>query len=302
VNAIAVNPSNPSQWFAGTDSGVWISTNAGTNWLPFGTGLPHAYAFDLEIQNTRQRLVVATHGRAAWDVDIMATGANVAWSDSVYLDSDFCIPEGATLTIAAGTKVLVAAADRQNLGIDAARIEVINKGTILAIGGTGTGQGILFTCPTAGAWHGIRMDLTGCQYSNPDSTGMASAYPMSRLENVTIENALYPSELGGTSSVVQGTTPPTATYLGRPRPSPSAGVTEIPFGIAEGEPRDCRLKIYGVDGRLVRVFVEHTVSAGHYRERWDGLDPSGERVAPGVYFVRLEAGEFRSTEKLVRLK
>jgi hypothetical protein len=107
---------------------------------------------------------------------------------------------------------------------------------------------------------------------------------------------------GMASSAMSLTVPPTATYLGRPRPSPSAGFTEIPFGIAGVESRVCRLKVYGVDGRLVRILVEDVLAAGHYQQRWDGFDPSGSRVAPGVYFVRLEAGEFSSTEKLVRLK
>jgi hypothetical protein len=77
VNAIAVNPSATSQWFIGTDVGVWTSTNGGVNWTPFELGFPNAVVVDLEIQNALQKLVAGTHGRGAWEVDIPAVGTGV---------------------------------------------------------------------------------------------------------------------------------------------------------------------------------------------------------------------------------
>ncbi|MFN8178832.1 MAG: T9SS type A sorting domain-containing protein [bacterium] len=70
VNAIAVNPSHPAEWFIGTDTGVWASENAGVNWIPFQDGLPNAVVDDLEIQDNLQKLVAGTHGRGAWELDI----------------------------------------------------------------------------------------------------------------------------------------------------------------------------------------------------------------------------------------
>jgi len=70
VNAIAVNPSDPTQWFIGTDVGVWASTDGGTHWVPFETGFPNAVVVDLEIQDALQKLVAGTHGRGSWEVDI----------------------------------------------------------------------------------------------------------------------------------------------------------------------------------------------------------------------------------------
>jgi hypothetical protein len=79
VNAIAVNPSDPSQWFIGTDVGVWASVNGGANWLPFEIGFPNAVVVDLEIQDALQKLVAGTHGRGSWEIDIPATiGTDVA--------------------------------------------------------------------------------------------------------------------------------------------------------------------------------------------------------------------------------
>ena len=35
---------------------------------------------------------------------------------------------------------------------------------------------------------------------------------------------------------------------------------------------------------------------------WNGLDNAGRRVSSGVYFYRLEAGDFHATRKLVVMK
>lgn len=74
VNAIAINPSDTSQWFIGTDVGVWTSTNGGVNWVPTGTGFPNAVVVDLEIKDSLQKLVAGTHGRGAWEIDITPAG------------------------------------------------------------------------------------------------------------------------------------------------------------------------------------------------------------------------------------
>jgi photosystem II stability/assembly factor-like uncharacterized protein len=74
VNAIEVNPSEPAQWFIGTDVGVWTSTNGGVNWVPFEAGLPNVVIDDLEIQDDLQKLVAGTHGRGAWEIDIPPLG------------------------------------------------------------------------------------------------------------------------------------------------------------------------------------------------------------------------------------
>jgi hypothetical protein len=70
VNAIAVDWSNPTYWYIGTDVGVWLSTNGGTNWIPFEAGLPNAVVSDLEIERTTHKLRAGTYGRGLWEIDI----------------------------------------------------------------------------------------------------------------------------------------------------------------------------------------------------------------------------------------
>ena len=63
-----------------------------------------------------------------------------------------------------------------------------------------------------------------------------------------------------------------------------------------------RLEIYDVLGQKVRTLVAGEQAAGHYKVAWDSRDKRGLSVAAGVYFYRLEAGEFTHTRKLLLLK
>ena len=85
VNAIVVNPSEPTQWFIGTDVGVWQSVNGGVNWTPFETGFANVVVGDLEIQDNLQKLVAGTHGRGAWEVDIPSLTTDVVSIDPANL-------------------------------------------------------------------------------------------------------------------------------------------------------------------------------------------------------------------------
>jgi hypothetical protein len=75
VNAIVVDPTDPTHWFIGTDVGVWFSINDGVNWLPLDDGgLANAVIADLEIQNSGRKLRAGTHGRGMWEIDISQIG------------------------------------------------------------------------------------------------------------------------------------------------------------------------------------------------------------------------------------
>ena len=51
INALVIDPRNSNHLYAGTDAGVYNSTDGGTNWQPYGLGLPKASVFDMAIQN-----------------------------------------------------------------------------------------------------------------------------------------------------------------------------------------------------------------------------------------------------------
>jgi len=75
VNTIAIDPSRPEDWFAGTQTGVWYSGDGGASWVPYGTGLPRAVVMGLEIQDSSRKLRVATNGRGVWETNLTAVSS-----------------------------------------------------------------------------------------------------------------------------------------------------------------------------------------------------------------------------------
>ena len=85
-------------------------------------------------------------------------------------------------------------------------------------------------------------------------------------------------------------------------PNPFNPETWIPYQLSAAA--DVSVSIYSVNGHLVRrLDLGHQV-AGVYRNRsraayWDGRNAFGERVASGLYFYTLTAGDFTATRKML---
>ena len=93
---------------------------------------------------------------------------------------------------------------------------------------------------------------------------------------------------------------PTAFALHPNYPNPFNPTTNIAFAL----PVDSKvsLKIYNVAGQLVRTVVNQTMPAGNHTVTWDGTNSSGDKVASGIYFYRLNADSFSKTMKMVMTK
>ncbi len=83
-------------------------------------------------------------------------------------------------------------------------------------------------------------------------------------------------------------------------PNPFNPSTTIRYQV--GAPGHVDVRVFDVSGRLVRTLVDRSQDAGVYGVRWDGMDDSGRPVASGVYFYRMQTGDFTSTRKMVLLK
>ncbi|MBA3631344.1 MAG: VCBS repeat-containing protein [Acidobacteria bacterium] len=70
VNAFVVDSADSQQLFAGTDIGVFRSTDGGANWIPFSDNLPRVAVFGMELQPIHRVLKIATHGRGVWEYNL----------------------------------------------------------------------------------------------------------------------------------------------------------------------------------------------------------------------------------------
>ena len=62
------------------------------------------------------------------------------------------------------------------------------------------------------------------------------------------------------------------------------------------------LRLYDVQGRLVRELVSEVRPGGLHEARWDGYDNSGRAVASGTYFARLRFGDQSRVKSLVLVR
>jgi len=108
-----------------------------------------------------------------------------------------------------------------------------------------------------------------------------------------------------TVTVTDDTTPvesqlPLAFRLDNAAPNPFNPSTTLRFSLpVTGH---AELKIFNVQGRLVRTLVDEVRTAGANEARWDGRDGSGRQVASGTYYARLVAAGQSSVRTLVLVK
>jgi flagellar hook assembly protein FlgD len=85
----------------------------------------------------------------------------------------------------------------------------------------------------------------------------------------------------------------------RAYPSPFVSATGFRFT----HPREANLavRIYDLQGRLVRALERVSAPAGEQVLAWDGRDERGIAAPAAVYFARCELGATRVTLRIVRL-
>lgn len=83
-------------------------------------------------------------------------------------------------------------------------------------------------------------------------------------------------------------------------PNPFNQTTKIEFTLAKSG--FVNLTIYDILGRKVRALVSEHVSSGYKSVLWDAKNDSGKEAASGIYFYRIQVGDFSEVKKLVLLK
>ena len=80
--------------------------------------------------------------------------------------------------------------------------------------------------------------------------------------------------------------------LGQNFPNPFNPDTWIPYSIAKEAA--VSIQIFDASGKLVRH-----LNLGMKSAYWDGNNDLGERIASGIYFYYLTAGDYAATRKMV---
>lgn len=83
-------------------------------------------------------------------------------------------------------------------------------------------------------------------------------------------------------------------------PNPFNPQTEMNYAL----PFDCHvtLTVYNILGQKVITLIDKFQNAGRKTLHWDGRSQNGDELSSGIYFYRIQAGDFAQTRKMLLVK
>jgi hypothetical protein len=119
--------------------------------------------------------------------------------------------------------------------------------------------------------------------------------------NTNVELVEFPDPLHELYTASVPSAPPRPALQMASFPNPFAGLSIIRYTLPI--PARVSLAVYDVRGSLVRALHKNEGrDAGAHQAIWNGRDGLGRKVAPGVYFYVLRAGEQVARNKVVVLQ
>jgi hypothetical protein len=93
---------------------------------------------------------------------------------------------------------------------------------------------------------------------------------------------------------------PSEFSLSQNYPNPFNPYTNFRFTLAKSA--HVKIEIFNIVGQRVRTLVDEDMKAGVYLADWDGKDEKGNAVSSGIYFYRMQAGDFSDMKKMLLVK
>lgn len=93
---------------------------------------------------------------------------------------------------------------------------------------------------------------------------------------------------------------PDKFILNQNYPNPFNPTTKISFSLPKKS--FARLVVFNMLGQEVKVLAAKEMSAGNHIFEWNGTNESGQAVASGLYFYKLETDDFSGLKKMILIK
>jgi len=284
VNCFAVSGAN---LFAGTNSGVFLSTNTGTSWSAVNSSPSNQTVYSLLVSGANlyagvNGLLVSTNSGTSWSW-VKSYPGTYPWSYAV-----------------SGTNLFVGGAKggvyvSTNSGTSWTTVSINSTGDVNALVFSGAdlfagvyGAGVFHSTNNGTNWTAVNNGLgtllvfalatSGSYLFAGTATGVWRR-PLSEL--VSVEESR-----GG---------PPAAFDLHQNYPNPFNPSTVIQYDLPQRS--HVALAVFNALGQQVATLVNESQEAGIHEVRFEG---SG--LASGVYFYRIQAGDFVAMKKLILLR
>jgi photosystem II stability/assembly factor-like uncharacterized protein len=295
--AVCLNGAGGTNVFAATTSGVFLSTNNGASWTRVDNGGTLTYVRVNAFAVSGTNLFAGTSGGIFLSTDNGSNWTAVNTGLPQYTGVDALV---VCLNGAGGTNVFAATTSGVFLSTNnGASWTAVNTGLTntdvwsLAMNGpnllAGTSIGVFLSTNNGTSWTAYNTGLPQAisvftfAFSSTDVFA-ATGYGVWRRplsEFVSVQSAL---------SVL-----PNQFDLAQNYPNPFNPNTTIKFQLPHSS--WVSLKVYNTLGQEVAPLVGQHKDAGYYQVQWDA-----SKVPSGIYFYRLQTGNFVETKKMVLLK
>jgi hypothetical protein len=284
-----------SSWFSG---GVFRSTNSGESWTAVNTGLP-TNGFSVVAPTHR----VAPHGQSVFAATVAGVFRSMNGGGS-WTSAGAGIPPNTWVeTFHHSSPTILFGSNRGIFRFNGTAWEEMNNGLPQSNGYYPYAyrfveeNGTLFAATSAGVFRHDGTAWTSLGAGEPaTSTVLDIAAVNNQLLAAVSARGVWRTTLP-TVGVEEPAGSPDEFMLAQNYPNPFNPSTTIQFTLPVGTYNYTSLRVYDLLGREVATLVNEAKAPGNYEATWDA---TGQ--ASGVYFYRLQAGEFTQTKRLLLLR
>jgi photosystem II stability/assembly factor-like uncharacterized protein len=237
-------------------------TTDGINWTSISAGIPNRYPIDLHVNPNNSKDVYVTFGGFGTGHLYRTTNGGASWNDI-----------SAGLPDVPTEAVVVDPQYPQNIYV-------------------GNDLGVYCSTNSGANWYVYNLGMPPALVFD-----LTIVYPNRHIRATTHGNGVYERSLlqNPLVGVVKNTEIPKEFKLYQNYPNPFNPSSKIKYQLSKSE--YVMINVYDISGKTVKTLVNEKQNAGTYEVK---MDASG--LSSGVYFYRINAGEFSDVKKMMLVK
>jgi len=284
VICLAIDPGFPNVIYAGTNKGVFKSTDAGTTWTAAGTTGTHITSLVIDTFDTKI-IYASTAGFYDWKES--GIGKDYYPGKGIFKSTDggnnwFPINNG-----------LADSNGQEYPDILSLSLNPVYSNRIYAA----TDVGVYRSTDGGLNWSPLGNGLTYVWSVTSVQEGDSSTIYTGTCSYGVVK---YKGEVVGVADSAPDLSLTGQVTLFQNYPNPLSQQTTIDYQIPSSG--HVTLKIYNISGKLIKTLINKEQDAGYHKVRWDTKDELGQNVASGVYFYQLKLNGFKEIKKMALIR